>query len=305
MRGPALVGYPPTGLRWSVTARASTSSGRRATKTKPPRGWSLRTARACAACPRRPAAGPAGRRPMGPRPAAGPGRRSRRHRAARHGRGTRTELTRTAGGESSPRWARDETHVTFVRDGGLFLLPLAGGGIQQIAESGQKTRSQEDRQPGGADRRGKRSARARARDKRKRERDEARREKEALPKLELRPTDRRRPATRCVREVRVGARDRAPGVGQDCRCPRLRHRNRPTSATCPGGPRSVTSRTRCCWQCSICSRARPPGSRCRKPAAPRRSHESSVEHAGAVRRWGGGRGLGAVVGQQGSLAGAP
>ena len=39
-----------------------------------------------------------------------------------------------AGGEASPRWARNETHVTFVRDGGLFLVPLAGGGLQQVAE---------------------------------------------------------------------------------------------------------------------------------------------------------------------------
>jgi Tol biopolymer transport system component len=32
-------------------------------------------------------------------------------------RGTRRQITRTTGGESNPRWARNDTHVTYVRDG--------------------------------------------------------------------------------------------------------------------------------------------------------------------------------------------
>jgi dipeptidyl aminopeptidase/acylaminoacyl peptidase len=36
---------------------------------------------------------------------------------------TRRALTRTTGRESSPRWARNETHVTFVRDNNVFMVP--------------------------------------------------------------------------------------------------------------------------------------------------------------------------------------
>lgn len=42
--------------------------------------------------------------------------------------GTRTEITRTTERESNPRWARDDTHVTFVRDGNLYLVPAQAGG---------------------------------------------------------------------------------------------------------------------------------------------------------------------------------
>ena len=48
---------------------------------------------------------------------------------------TRTEITRTTDRESGPRWARNETHVTFVRDGHLFIAPVeGGGGITQLVE---------------------------------------------------------------------------------------------------------------------------------------------------------------------------
>lgn len=36
----------------------------------------------------------------------------------------RYEVTRTSGAESHPRWARGGTHVTFVRDNNLFLVPV-------------------------------------------------------------------------------------------------------------------------------------------------------------------------------------
>lgn len=38
----------------------------------------------------------------------------------------RIDVTRTTGGESSPRWARNGTHVTFVRDNNLFIAPVSG-----------------------------------------------------------------------------------------------------------------------------------------------------------------------------------
>ena len=53
---------------------------------------------------------------------------------------TRRQLTRTSGAESGPHLARNETAATFVRDNGLYLVPLAGGGdgLLQVAEAGPK-----------------------------------------------------------------------------------------------------------------------------------------------------------------------
>jgi dipeptidyl aminopeptidase/acylaminoacyl peptidase len=38
----------------------------------------------------------------------------------------RVQITRTTGNESNPRWARSDTHVTYVRDGNLFIVPVSG-----------------------------------------------------------------------------------------------------------------------------------------------------------------------------------
>jgi dipeptidyl aminopeptidase/acylaminoacyl peptidase len=49
----------------------------------------------------------------------------------------RIDLTRTTGNESSPRWARGETHVTFVRDNNLFMVPVesvTAGAILQLTD---------------------------------------------------------------------------------------------------------------------------------------------------------------------------
>jgi dipeptidyl aminopeptidase/acylaminoacyl peptidase len=37
----------------------------------------------------------------------------------------RVQITRTPGAESAPRWVRNDTHVTYVRDGNLFVVPIA------------------------------------------------------------------------------------------------------------------------------------------------------------------------------------
>jgi len=50
---------------------------------------------------------------------------------------TRLDVTRTTGNESSPRWARNESHVTFVRDNNLFIVPVenvTGGGVVQLTD---------------------------------------------------------------------------------------------------------------------------------------------------------------------------
>ena len=49
----------------------------------------------------------------------------------------RIDVTRTTGAETSPRWARGETHVTFVRDNNLFVVPVesvAAGTLVQLTD---------------------------------------------------------------------------------------------------------------------------------------------------------------------------
>ena len=49
----------------------------------------------------------------------------------------RLDVTRTTGNESSPRWARGETHVTFVRDNNLFIVPVESvttGSVVQLTD---------------------------------------------------------------------------------------------------------------------------------------------------------------------------
>jgi dipeptidyl aminopeptidase/acylaminoacyl peptidase len=47
---------------------------------------------------------------------------------------TRIDVTRTTGGESSPRWARNGTHVTFVRDNNLFIAPVSGASTGTLVQ---------------------------------------------------------------------------------------------------------------------------------------------------------------------------
>jgi dipeptidyl aminopeptidase/acylaminoacyl peptidase len=49
----------------------------------------------------------------------------------------RIDVTRTTGAESNPRWARGETHVTFIRDNNLFIVPVehvGGGTVVQLTD---------------------------------------------------------------------------------------------------------------------------------------------------------------------------
>jgi len=45
---------------------------------------------------------------------------------------TRQQVTRTTAPESGPRWARNDTAVTFVSQNNLFIVPLATGSIEQL-----------------------------------------------------------------------------------------------------------------------------------------------------------------------------
>ena len=58
--------------------------------------------------------------------------------------GRRVHVTRTTGSETNPRWARNDTHVTYVREGNLFIVPVgppaaaAGSLVTQLTDVAAK-----------------------------------------------------------------------------------------------------------------------------------------------------------------------
>jgi dipeptidyl aminopeptidase/acylaminoacyl peptidase len=145
MRGPKLVGYPPTGLRWSGDSSRLYFEWRRPGDDEtstwvvgrdggPPRQLSDEERRS--APPENGAWDTAHRRVL----------------FVDHGdivlldsvSGTRREITRTTGAESHPRWARHERAVTFVRDNNLFAVPLDSGEIAQLTDIQARKRDPRD-----------------------------------------------------------------------------------------------------------------------------------------------------------------
>ncbi len=136
MRGPKLVGYPPTGLRWSGDSAHLYFEWRRpgdeeaSTWVVGRDGTGLRQMTA----DERRSAPPAAR-----------GAWDAAHRRALFVdagdvvlvdsvEGTRRSITRTTAEEANPRWAHHETAVTFTRDNNLFLVTLASGGVEQLTD---------------------------------------------------------------------------------------------------------------------------------------------------------------------------
>jgi dipeptidyl aminopeptidase/acylaminoacyl peptidase len=126
MRGPDLVGYPPSGLRWSGDSQKLYFDWRKPGDDKT--GTYV-----------------VGRDGGAPRkltddeirnvPPSTAGRWDKAHRRVLFVdggdivlvdaiAGTRRQLTRTSGAESNPRWARNDTHVTWTREGNLFIAPV-------------------------------------------------------------------------------------------------------------------------------------------------------------------------------------
>ena len=136
MRGPDLVGYPPSGLRWSADSQNLYFEWRQISEDKASTYVVGRTG----GSPRRLGEDEAKKVP----PATG-GRwdKGRRRVLFVDGgdivmvdavAGTRRQITRTTGGESNPRWARNDTHVTWTREGNLFIAPLEGGGPELLTQ---------------------------------------------------------------------------------------------------------------------------------------------------------------------------
>jgi dipeptidyl aminopeptidase/acylaminoacyl peptidase len=138
MRGPKLVGYPPADLRWSGDSKELYFEWRMPNEDE---GATWVVSRDGGA-PRRLSDEERRNAPL----ANGTWDESRR-RILGVDRGdivvidtvarTRREITRTTGSESSPRWARGGTHVTFVRDNNLYMVPLDGassGALVQLTD---------------------------------------------------------------------------------------------------------------------------------------------------------------------------
>ena len=124
MRGPKLVGNAPTNIRWSKDSSKIYFSWQKAADDRAETYVVNRDG--------------SGLAPFTGTPDVGiPGRFDRAHRRAvvvdsgdiaivDVASGSRKFLTRTAAIETSPRWARHDTAVTFMRDGNLFIVPVEG-----------------------------------------------------------------------------------------------------------------------------------------------------------------------------------
>jgi dipeptidyl aminopeptidase/acylaminoacyl peptidase len=128
MRGPDLVGWPPTQLRWSADSQRLYFSWRKPGE----KSESLHVVHRDGSGLRKLTDHEVDQAP----PAAGRWDAARRRLLTTENgdvilydgaSGTRTFVTRTIGGESSARWAKNDTHVTYVRDGNLFIVPVQAG----------------------------------------------------------------------------------------------------------------------------------------------------------------------------------
>jgi len=127
MRGPALVGYPPSDLRWSGDSKELYFEWRMP-KEDEAATWVVGRD---GGQPRRLSDDERRRAPL----TNGTWDRERR-RIVGIDRGdvvlvdtvgrSRQDITRTTGNESNVRWARNGSHVTFVRDNNVFIVPAAG-----------------------------------------------------------------------------------------------------------------------------------------------------------------------------------
>ena len=136
MRGSDLVGYPPTGLRWAGDSQQLYFDWRKPAEDKA----STYAVSRSGGVPRKLSDDEVKNIP----PAAG-GRWDKAHRRVLFVEGgnvvmvdaisgARRQITKTTGAESNPRWARNDTHVTWTREGNLFIAPVDGSGSALLTQ---------------------------------------------------------------------------------------------------------------------------------------------------------------------------
>jgi dipeptidyl aminopeptidase/acylaminoacyl peptidase len=148
MRGPDLVGYPPEGLRWSADSQKLYFEWRKPGEEEASTYVVGRDG------------GTPVRLSDEQRKSAPPlnGRWDKAHKrvvfadrgdiALIDEHGIRHQITRTTANESSPRWARNDSAITYVREGNLFIVPVSGAAglsdvrgdavVQQLTDVGPK-----------------------------------------------------------------------------------------------------------------------------------------------------------------------
>lgn len=145
MRGPKLVGFPPTGLRWSGDSRELYFEWRRPGEDEA----ATYVVAAAGGAPRK--LSDEERRSA---PPANGVWDSARRRALFVDEGdivlidsvarARQHITKTVAVEANPRWARQETAVTFTRENNLFVVPVASGSIEQLTNIQPRKREPKD-----------------------------------------------------------------------------------------------------------------------------------------------------------------
>jgi dipeptidyl aminopeptidase/acylaminoacyl peptidase len=142
MRGPELVGYPPSDLRWSGDSKRLYFEWRTPGEDRPDTWIVNRDGKGLRKLSEE-------ERKSAPPPDAVWDRAHRRALFVDEGdialvdtvTGTRVDVTRTSEREDNPRWARGETHVTFTRENSLFLVPVTGrssGLVYEVMEAAPK-----------------------------------------------------------------------------------------------------------------------------------------------------------------------
>jgi dipeptidyl aminopeptidase/acylaminoacyl peptidase len=127
MRGPDLVGYPPSALRWSGDSRQLYFSWRKPGEEEP----STYVVGRDGGEPKKLSEEEAKNAP----PANGRWDKARKRILFSDGgdivifdtsTGSRRQVTKTSGSEGNPRWARNDTHVTYASGGNLFVVAVDG-----------------------------------------------------------------------------------------------------------------------------------------------------------------------------------
>ncbi len=135
MRGPDLVGWPPSAVRWSLDSKTLYFDWRKPGEKDP----STYAVGRDGGAPRKLSDADARHAP----PPAGRWDKARRRLLSLDdgdvlvydgASGRRIQVTRTTATESSPRWARNDTHVTYSRDGNLFIVPLEPGAPSVVTQ---------------------------------------------------------------------------------------------------------------------------------------------------------------------------